>query len=35
MTRARSSLIDPGSTPYYHCMAHVPAGLTWMVKISR
>ena len=21
MTRARSSLIDPGSTPYYHCMA--------------
>ncbi|WP_422412053.1 MULTISPECIES: transposase [unclassified Endozoicomonas] len=21
MTRARSSLIDPGSTPYYHCIA--------------
>ncbi len=21
MTRARSALIDPGSTPYYHCMA--------------
>ena len=21
MTRARSNLIDPGSTPYYHCMA--------------
>ena len=21
MTRARSSLFDAGSTPYYHCMA--------------
>ena len=21
MTRARSCLIDPGTTPYYHCMA--------------
>ncbi|WP_422492053.1 hypothetical protein [Endozoicomonas sp. ALD068] len=21
MAQARSTLIDPGSTPYYHCMA--------------